>query len=198
MFNMVKEDMESHNWRGLRVENSSNTVTAGTNSVTLSWTNERSRIARVKKAESYGLVPVVFDITDATEPYRLSEMDVNELRFRDIQDTQQVTEPVFFAADTSSGESLRLYVYPTPNTQRTLHVAAFVPQAYLGDTSLSTNLLIPVRPLVLGTVWHALEDRGEELGPDTMFSEKRYREALTEEMIADSAEGGDEYELVVV
>lgn len=198
IINDVKEEVEdAHNWRALR-QTISVSISADAVSGTITGANERSRVLRIYQTHRIGYLPLVFDVTDASDPDPLIEMDLAELLYRDKADPDtRVSEPTYFAVDNSSGDVLDLYVWPRPSGARTISVSLIVPQARLADTDLDTNIAVPVRPIFQGAVWHAYEERGEELGPDSLFSEGRYQQALRDAIARDSAEQGDVFELAV-
>ena len=195
IINDVKEQIEdSHNWRALRqfVEVS---VSANAASATVTGANDRSRVLRVQQA-GRGIVPLVFDVTDAANPCLLHEIDLPVLFLQDTLNPNQYQDPSYFAIDNSEGDVLDIYVYPRPANTRTLKVGLIVPQEKLDSNILTTEIKIPIRPLVVGATWYALEERGEELGTQALFSEKRFIDALDSAISRDSAESGDTYELV--
>jgi hypothetical protein len=57
--------------------------------------------------------------------------------------------------------------------------------------------MIPSRPLEIAAIWYALEERGEELGANAMFTEERFRKALDDAIARDDAEQGGNDLLVV-
>ena len=193
--NDIKEQIEdAHNWRALR-QFINVTVSAQAVSAAITGANERSRVLRIQQADR-GITPLVFDITDASNPAPLLELDLTELLYHDTVNPNQYQDPAYFAVDNSEGDVLNLYVYPRPSDERTIKVGLVVPQDKLDSATLTTELKIPIRPLVVGAVWYALEERGEELGTNALFSEKRFIDALDSAISRDSAESGDSYELV--
>jgi hypothetical protein len=197
--NIIKEEVEdAHNWRALRQEHSA-TIGANELSGTVTGANERSRLLRIADNRYGRLVPLVYDVTDADDPAPLVEMDLPALIHYDkVDPTQRADEePTYFALDNSAGDGIAIYVWPRPETQRTLSVVMVTPQPRLDDDDLDEVIKVPTRPIFQGAVWYALEERGEELGINAMFSEQRYAKALDDAIARDSAEAGDAYELVV-
>jgi hypothetical protein len=173
-------------------------VVAEALSGTITEANERSRLVRIFQSERGCVVPLAFDITDASNPDPLIEMDLAELIYRDTVDPDNRQDPIYFALDNSSGDVLDLYVWPRPSGARTLQITLIIPQDRLEADSLDTTLKIPVRPLVVGSTWYSLEDRGEELGAQGLFSENRFNDALNAAIARDDAEQGNVTELVRV
>lgn len=194
--NQIKEEIEdAHDWRVLR-QVVTGTVTGGQNSVALTGTTDRARLRRIFDAANGHAVPLVFDRTNAQDPHQLHEMDLAALLYRHSIDDEQVIEPSHFALDvTGDADATRLRVWPTPSVNRTIDVTLIQPQAYLDADDMATNILIPARPLVMGTVWYALMERGEEQGVSAVFTEERFRRALDDAISRDAEEQGG-YELI--
>jgi len=194
--NDIKEQIEdAHNWRSLR-QTVSVTIAADAQSGTITEANERSRLVRIYQQNQPGPVPLVFDITDATNPDPLMEMDLAELIYRDTVDPDVRQDPTYFALDNSSGDVLDLYVWPRPSSEITVQVTLIIPQTRFDNSDVGETLKIPIRPLVVGATWYALEERGEELGTDGLFNEKRFQDALNAAISRDDAEQGNVSELV--
>lgn len=194
MANELKEEVEAaHNWRALR-----QTVTvslAAVNNNTITEANERSRVVRIHEPHYDELVPLVFDVTDAQSPYRLWELDLPELLRRRTMDPNTTAKPSFFAIDNSAGDTITLHVYPTPADTRSIQLDMYIPQARLDasdETDLATNIKIPVRPITIGLIRYILEERGEELGPESRWSEEKEARALRDAIALDAAEQGDD------
>ena len=200
MINDVKEEVEdATNWRALR-QIVNPIIAADGREVDITEGNERSRLMRLYQSDRPYPVPLVFDVTDASTPDPLIELDLSELLYRDQVDPDQRASdsPTYFALDnTSDGDELAIHVWPRPDSQRTLQVTLVVPQPRLADDELTTVIKVPARPIFIGAMWHAYEERGEELGPDSLFSEKRFMEALNTAVSRDEAESGDRFELMV-
>lgn len=196
-FNDIHEEVEdAANWRVLRQRDTA-TISAGAISATMTNSNERSRVFRVLNAHSGELVPLVFDVTDSANQVRLIEMDLAELLFLDQQNnnTADGGTPSHFALEqTATGQTI--YVWPRPAAQRSIEADMIIPQSrldYLSSTDLGTNIKVPNRVVVQGTIWWASEDRGEEFGPNGVASEKRYRDMLADAVAAETAaQGADE------
>jgi hypothetical protein len=198
--NQIKEEIEdAHLWRSLR-QTLTPTVLASTNSVALTGSNGRSRLWRIPSTDAQQFVPLVFDLYDPKNPIQLIEMPLSELLYRYTQDGTGYTtvQPSYFALDTDSSETQTLYVWNTPSTPRPLQVTLSTPQAPFVHTDLDTVIKIPILPLVRGTIWYVREERGEELGANSAFSEERYRTLLDDEISRDRTEQGDPYQLVPV
>lgn len=196
--NDIKEEIEdAHNWRSLR-QTVSVTIAADAQSGTITEADERSRLVRIYQSERGCPVPLCFDVTDATQPDPLVEMDLAELIYRDTVDPDNSGDPEYFALDNSSGDVLELFVYPRPTVTTTIQITLVIPQVRLAESDLTETLKIPIRPLIVGATWYALEERGEELGANGMFNELRYKDALNAAISRDDAEQGNVMELIRV
>lgn len=196
--NQFKEEMEDATyWRTLR-QSISNTVLANTNNIAIAGTDERARVIRAYSEQAGVLVPLVFDITASNNPIPLLELPLDELLYRYYTDASGTTtvQPSYFSIDVSSGQAV-LYVYPTPNTQRTIVTTMHVPQATLLASDLDTAIKIPTLPLLKGTIWYTLLDRGEEMGAQGTFTEERYRTSLDDAISRDVSESGSLDQLIV-
>lgn len=196
--NQMKERVEdAHNWRALR-STEQVTVTSGSTNATISNANERSRVVRVFNEYAGEEQALVFDVTDSNNPKRLREMDLAQLIQRRSLDTSSGDDPIYFALDNSSGDVLKIEVWPTPTDNRTIDITLVIPQARLSNTgALDTTISVPAAPIEVGALWYALEERGEELGVNGLFNEKMFDSALAQAVMRDAAEQG-EYQLVPV
>ncbi|MHA2084980.1 MAG: hypothetical protein ACXABD_14575 [Candidatus Thorarchaeota archaeon] len=201
LFNEIMEQVEdAHNWRALRTTYTV-TVPAQALSGTITDASERSRLVRIYQANRHSVVPLVFDVTDASNPDPLIEIDLSEIIYRDTVNPNEYQDPVYFALDNSAGDGMDLYVNPRPSGSKSIQVTMVTPQGRADFTQqnvLSANISVPVRPIVMGTVWYALEERGEELGTQGLFSEQRFMQALDDAIARDAAEQGDNMELISV
>ncbi len=196
--NQIKEMVEEeHNWRALR-STEQVTVAAAASSAVITNANERSRVLRVYDEMNGEERALVFDVTDAGNPYRLREMDLSELLRRRSIDTTNGNDPQFFAVDNTGEDGVSLQVYPTPTDERTIDITMIIPQNRLSvSTDLDTNIKVPVAPIEAGATWYALEERGEELGVSGIFTEEYFNRRLGAAVARDAAEQG-EYNLVPV
>ncbi len=200
IFNQVKEECEdSHNWRALRTTQAV-TVASGGNSIVISNANERSRLVRVQDARLGGERALVFDVTTTGAEARVKEVDIAFLLMRRKQapaDTGQYA--AYFAVDNRASDNVYLEVFPLSTAAQNYEVELFVPQARFEGTSsdIDTSITVPHMPIELGMTYFAMEERGEALGPQGLFTEQRYRTALQNAIARDSAEQGN-YELVPV
>jgi hypothetical protein len=156
---------------------------------------------------SDNLVPLVFDITspNGTGQFPLQEMPLSALLYMDTTTNgQQTAQPSAFAmstantddADAGSAEQW-LYVFPRPNNQRTIQITMVTPETAYLVTDVARNIYIPTLPIVQGLQWMARQERGEELGANSMYSEERYRMMLDSAVSRENAEAGDPNDLMM-
>lgn len=198
--NQFKEEIEAYNWRSMK-QTHTTVVGAGLSVGIVGAPNDtvskKARLLRIHDARFGRLVPLVYDITDATQPHRMQEMDIALIYDQIIMSGGRTSQPSHFALDGGSAEALFIRFNTPLDKERTYKMTLAVPQGYLDVEDLNTELVIPTRALVIGTVWAVLQERGEELGQSSMWTEERYRIALDDEVSADMAEQG-EPELVPV
>ena len=195
--NQIKEIVEEeHNWRALRATEQV-TVSASTSSSAITNANERSRLLRVYNELAGEEQALVFDVTDSNNPYRLYEMDLSMLLKRRALDTSNGNDPTFFAIDNTGEDAVSIQVWPTPTDERTIDITMIIPQDVLENSDLDTNIKVPSRPIEMGAIWYALEERGEELGVNGVFNQEAFDRSLGAAVARDAAEQG-EYNLVPV
>jgi hypothetical protein len=190
--NQIKEEIEAaHSWSVLW-QDLSVTITASTDTADITGANERAALVRIQQATAPEPVALVFDITDAGNPSQLMELDLSEIIYRRRTNPNGTTNaaPAYFATQVGTDGTPDIIVYPKPLTERTLSVTMAVPQDHLEDEDLDVNISIPSRPLLIGALWYALEERGEELGVSNLYTEERFRRALDDSISKDWAEQG--------
>lgn len=191
----LKEEVEdAWNWRSLRQQVTVAFATGETNN-DITEANERSRLLRIHEPHHERLIPLVFDITDASNPTYLTELDLPELLRRRTMDPDTTGDPCFFAIDNSSGDTLTLHIHPKTDGAKTIQLDMIIPQARLDGTQsadLATNIKVPVRPITMALVRYILEERGEELGINSAYSEEREARALRDAISRDMAEVGED------
>jgi hypothetical protein len=189
MANQIKEEVEAaHNWRALR-----QTVTvslAAVNSGIITEANENSRVVRVQEPLHGQEVPLAWDITDSSNPTPLWELDLPELLRRREMNPDTTTDPAYFALDNSSGDVLNLEVYPTPADTRSIKLMLIIRLDAGDSTGIDTTIKVPTRPILLGLIRYIMEERGEELGINSQFSEEKEYKALQDAISLDLTESG--------
>lgn len=189
--NIIREEIESAtNWRSLQQQLSLTLVPMS--GAVITGANERSRIVRIQDSRRGRLVPLVFDVTDATNPVPLQELSLPEMYYRRTMEASTTTAgaPQYFAINDTSGDNMDIIVHPASTSTRTIKVTMVIPQDRFEDDDLDEVIKIPTTPLELGAIWYALEERGEEMGQSNIFTEDRYRNALDAAVSRDVEEQG--------
>jgi len=106
--------------------------------------------------------PMVFNTTSSDE-YRLTEYTQEQIERLHFTDADETGEPEYFTLYTD-GDSMKAKVWPTPDAVYTLKLRMYIPQAELTNTTLTTTLSIPSRPVWTKALLKANQERGDELG----------------------------------
>jgi len=128
-------------------------------------------------------VPLVhwFDSVSATQGVLIPQISWDKyLALYNSDTSQEAVQPTVFAL-RQDGDGFRLALWPTPDASTGLVCLRFhTPETVLSSESstTATTVLAPERPLVLGALYLALNERGEELGEPGNIAEKRYTDAL--------------------
>ena len=192
--NDILEQVEdAAQWRVL-VARDTATISANANSATLASSNERSRVWKVHEPAFGRLIPLAYDVTTSSAQNRLHPLDLAEILRRDQDDSNQSrgTTPTHFALDPTA-TAMGIVVYPRPSANVNVELDMVIPQSRLPHTTLAeldVNVSVPALPVVLGAIWWALEDRGEELGPRGMKADVRYQEELSQAVALEMAQQG--------
>jgi hypothetical protein len=190
--NQIKEEIEgATQWRSLWTTISA-TVDADDTSATLTGTTERSAVVRVQDAEHGQFIPLLFNVTDAATPLQGVEVDLREMYMSQMLDPVTTNaRPQAFSIDDTGGSELILQIFPKASVANSYSGKFFVPQAAMESDDLDTDIKIPERVLVQGVMWYALQERGEEFGSGSLWTEERYRKALDDAVSTDeTARGG--------
>ena len=163
---------------------------------------------RVTKNDSYVVwdrdhrpMAWIFDDNTETEGDRLiyvQETDIEHLYQIDRDFTAE--DPTYFSLRQSPDrEGLSMTIWPPPATSQHIRMRMWTPEDEIDVTADDdTTLLVPSRPLVLGTIYLTLNERGEELGEPGNIAERRYYEARSAAIELDMKNKGhvDTYEAV--
>lgn len=198
--NKIKEEVEdAWNWRALWTTYTfvyaANALTQPIiDTVTLATPNERSRTVRMQDKRVGREVALCFDITTFGIPFPMSETPKATLMyFNTILNQTPVQYSTSFAVDNIGGSGVNLMVYPGASVARTIAITLCTPVPRIDPTvpgSIDTVIAVPTQPIEYGTIWYALQERGEELGTSTIFTEDRFRTALDDAIARDQEESG--------
>ena len=172
-------------------------VTAIIDSLTGIVPNTRSRTVRMQDKRVGKEVALCFDVTTFGIPFPLEEMSKASIYyFNTVLNQTPVQYSTGFAVDNTSGDQMNLLVYPPASANRVIQLTLCTPVPRIDPTvagttgGLDTLITIPTQPIEYGTIWYALQERGEELGTSTVFTEERFRTALDDAISRDQEESG--------
>lgn len=148
-----------------------------------------SPVATINSEPQAELVSMIYDATDVTKPLAYLSLSSHELvRTRINQDLSNTDQPCEFSLRLNSdGSGYVATLWPVPDGAYRVRIPMWVAEATLSTdgTDDSTTIALPNRPIVLGTLMLAMNERGEEIGEPGMLSERRYYDALAEAIAAD-------------
>lgn len=131
-----------------------------------------------------------YTLPDASQMYY---MDWDEYRWRkELDRTGTTTLPAYWSWKSTTNGTV-VAIWPAPdNDCLEFRFDMHVPQGplELDGTDDATEITVPWRPLYLGGLYLALNERGEEIGEPGGVAERRYRDALL-----DAADQNDQNEL---
>ena len=119
--------------------------------------------------------------TDGDQLQQVSYHDIEAMYQREPDQEQK--DPYLFALRRNSADptGYDIYFYPTLTENRVVRAMFWTPETEVVPTTDSTrDLATPSRPLVLGTLMMALNERGEEMGEPGNVAERRYYSAIAD------------------
>lgn len=201
--NQIREEVEdAWNWRALWVTYNinylqNNVTQAIVDSATGVVPNTRSRTVRMTDKRVGKEVALCFDVTTFGIPFPLEEMTkASILYFNTVLNQTPVAYSTGFAVDNTGGDQMNLLVYPGASAPRVIQLTLCTPVPRIDPTvagstgGLDTLITVPTQPIEYGTIWYALQERGEELGTSTVFTEERFRTSLDDAISRDQEESG--------
>jgi hypothetical protein len=177
--NEAKEEIEESGWAWQALRNTVTlTLASGTAEYDIEIagqadvdTNDRTRLLYETTSDfgpnegfyqSISSSPMVFDTTTSSER-RLREYTQERIERLHFTDDGETGEAEYFTLYTD-GDSMKMKVWPTPDATYTLKLRMYIPQAELTNTTLTTVLSIPSRPVWTKALLKANQERGDELG----------------------------------
>lgn len=134
--------------------------------------------------------------TDGDRLIQVSEKDMEALLQQDRDETND--DPTYFSLRMSPDRAgLQLSIWPPPTSTKHIRIRFWTPEDEIDATDEdSRTVLVPDRPLLLGTIMLALNERGEELGEPGNIAERRFYDALSGAIEQDMKRRGwvNEYE----
>lgn len=167
--------------------------------------NSRSYFARMYNRRFGREVPLCFNTTTFGIPFLVGEMPLADIiYYNTVLNQTPVAYSTNFAIQDLGQDNMQLLMYPAANANFIIQATLVVPQPRIDPTvagqaaqpwadarwtgttvGLDSPILVPNAPIELGAIWHALAERGEELGQSNMFTEERYDIALDDAVTRD-------------
>lgn len=127
--------------------------------------------------------PLAWSFIDSNDQYGQTIIQVDPYTMEGLyQNYRSLTNliPSHFSIDANStNTALELTVWPTPSGARYIRSFFNTPEAELDPTTdASVSIKVPNRPVYLGALYMAFNERGEEIGEPGGIMEQRYRTAL--------------------
>ena len=197
--NQVYEDVWSAcQWRALwtvyNIAYAQNVVTQQiVDAVTAASPNSNCSVVRMMNPQAGRPVALCFDTTSVGVPFPLTESPIADLIYMNtITAVMAVAYSTNFAVVDQGNDIVNLMVYPASATARTIQITLYNPPVRWdpATSDLDTAILIPYKPILMATIWRIFEERGEELGANSQYTEAGYREALDDAVSRDTGDAG--------
>lgn len=167
--------------------------------------NSRSYFARMYNRRFGREIALCFNTTTFGIPFLVGEMPLADIiYYNTVLNQTPVAYSTNFALQDLGNDNMQLLMYPGANANFIIQATLVVPQGRIDPTvagtacqpwadarwtgttvGLDSPILVPNFPIELGASWYALQERGEELGTSSMFTEERYRQALDDAVTRD-------------
>lgn len=174
--NDIVQELNEYDWLQLVENNIDVNLVAGTRDYVIPITNRAVLQFLVDQPAAY-LFDDGSDETGAPMILMNSKL-MNDCRQRDSETS--TAEPEYFALiPSNTSDTVTLQIWPEPNTDRLMRIQFWTPQLDLAvdGTDNLTEVFLPEYPLYLGTLFLALNERGEELGEPGGIADLRYQKA---------------------
>ena len=136
-------------------------------------------------------MPNAFVYDDASDPYgdRMTMISDANRRTRQAQDSDTTVDEPWLFSITNDGVDLYLDLAHKPSSVKRIKVMFKTNQTDLATDGSddSTEVYLPWRPIMMGALSDALNERGEEIGEPGNVAERRYIAALGAALEADMA-----------
>jgi len=188
-----KELQEHHDWEANKHELTFDTAASQTRYVVSRTVTDGGDAldsnTRVPNTQSVVLQAFAYD--DASDPYGDEMLLISDGARRVIaaQDSNNTMDEPWLFSITNDGEDLFLDLAYKPSGVKRIKVLFKTNQIDLetDGTDDDTTIYLPWRPIMLGALSDALNERGEEIGEPGNVAERRYMAALGAALEADIA-----------
>ena len=190
--NDVIDDLNSvHDWSLLESEESVS-LAASTRTYDLTGTTNQSQL--LFDQNNRPLAVLFDDGSDDAANVRMNYLPPNDLWMLIQTDRDETEEdPNYFTLrQQNDADNLELEIWPLPEVSRLARLRFWTPQPTLAvdGTADATTIYLPARPLYLGTLMLALNERGEEIGEPGNLAEQRYLSAVADAVYTDTIARG--------
>lgn len=123
--------------------------------------------------------PIVYDVTD-TAKVQMYEDNVRDIR-RDYIEGPGTLRPNYFGLEYTGTGGMQIWFNSLMDKERNFEMLAHIPQEDLSVTSeddVATTIYLPTRPIIMGALYYAYNERGEEMGEPGGIAEQRYQRSL--------------------
>jgi len=189
--NEAIEDMNvAHDWSQLEAEISV-TLASGTTTYSVTGTTNDSQL--VFTGDN---CPIAFMFDDGSDTTGNQMIYVNARAFASLVSGDSASasnDPQYFTLrQQNDADELEIVFWPEPSATRTVKLRFWTPQAELAvdGTDDTTIVYLPERPIVLGALYLALNERGEEIGEPGNVAETRFLSALSDAVYSDMINRG--------
>lgn len=154
------------------------TLSAGTATYALTGTTNKSTLLYSADGS-----PLVWSFIDSNDVYGqdIIQLDPNSMEslYENNRTLSNLIPSHFSIAANSTNTNLTLTVWPRPSATRYIRTFFNTPEAELSvTTDANTSIKVPNRPVYLGALFMAFNERGEEIGEPGGILEQRYNKAL--------------------
>lgn len=184
------EILEAHDWSsmdydvrvalvGSQEEYDLSATTASGGDVVVGYTPTTNK--SILRYDNSGPVVHWFESVSSTYGWPLNQVSWESyVHMLNQSEAQEQDQPSYFAL-RQDGDGFRMAVWPTPSASGGyVRLRFHTPETTISSESstVSDTVLAPERPLVLGALYLALNERGEEIGEPGNIAESRYYSAL--------------------
>lgn len=180
---IIEDVCNAHDWQQLESTISTN-ISSATDTYAITGTTNLSTLRYL------GNCPQVFIYDDADDTLGYPLIELNPQLFQAYYSegwTATADPPYFKVTASNTADNQVIQLLPAPSATRVLKTTFWTPVSSLevDGTDDDTDIFLPTQPLVLGVMYLALNERGEELGEPGNMAEMRYYNSLSSAIYTD-------------